>query len=100
MEPSSSWSMARFSRSERRNETISSIISGTLAASERIAPVHGMHPRERMRHFNFWFPLAQRIAKGIDALLCARFFFVTARAAKSGIKLSFVQRVQKRRGLQ
>src|SRR5713226_6802692 len=51
MEPSSSWSMARFSRSERRNETISSMIFGTVSASERIAPVQGTHPRDLMRHF-------------------------------------------------
>jgi len=46
IEPSSSWSMARFSRSERRNETISSMILGTVSASERIAPVQGTHPRD------------------------------------------------------
>src|SRR5882762_3229596 len=51
MEPSSSWSMARFSRSERRNETISWMICGTVPASERIAPVQGTHPRDLMRHF-------------------------------------------------
>src|SRR6267378_3395782 len=51
MEASSSWSMARFSRSERRNETISWMICGTVPASERIAPVQGTHPRDLMRHF-------------------------------------------------
>ena len=49
--PSSSWSMARFSRSERRNEIISLIIFGTVSASERIPPVQGAHPSERIRHF-------------------------------------------------
>ena len=42
--------MTRFSRSERRNEIISSIIFGTVSAVERIAPVHGTHPSDRMRH--------------------------------------------------
>src|SRR5215469_15719017 len=63
MEPSSSWSMARFSRSERRKEIISSMIFGTVSASERIAPVQGTQPRERMRHLtNFAFSPGRRSA--------------------------------------
>src|ERR1019366_2505156 len=50
MEPSWSWSITRFSRSDRRNSLISAMIFGTVSASERIAPVHGVHPSERMRH--------------------------------------------------
>src|SRR5438552_3727172 len=50
IEPSWSWSMTRFSRSERRNETSSSMILGSVSASERMAPVHGLQPRERIRH--------------------------------------------------
>src|SRR6267378_7725748 len=52
MEPSSSWSIARFSRSERRNETISSIIVAMESASERMAPVQGTQPSERILHLS------------------------------------------------
>src|SRR5260370_2315134 len=53
MEPSSSWSMTRFSRSDRRKPIISSIILGTASASEAMAPLQGTHPSERMRHLIF-----------------------------------------------
>ena len=46
IEPSSSWSMTRFSRSERRNEIISSMIFGTVSASERMRAGAG-HAAER-----------------------------------------------------
>ncbi len=42
--------MTRFSRSDLRNDTSSSMIFGIVSASDRIAPVHGLHPSERMRH--------------------------------------------------
>src|SRR5258706_4315751 len=48
MEPSRSWSITRFSRSELRTAASSAIIFGTVSASERIAPVQGEHPSDRM----------------------------------------------------
>ncbi len=41
IEPSSSWSMTRPCRSEWRLRSISSMISGTLAASDSMAPLSG-----------------------------------------------------------
>src|SRR4029077_16064599 len=50
IEPSWSWSMTRSWRSEWRVASGSSMIFGTVSASDRTAPVHGEQPSERMRH--------------------------------------------------
>src|SRR5262249_12259499 len=49
MEPSWSWSITRLSRSDLRNPINSSMILGIVSASDRIAPVHGLHPSDRIR---------------------------------------------------
>src|ERR1035438_3039523 len=41
--------MTRLARSEERKETSSAMMAGIVSASERMAPVHGLHPRERSR---------------------------------------------------
>src|SRR5581483_6851700 len=53
MEPSSSWSIARFSRSLRRKPISSSMIFGRVSASLRMAPVHGEQPSDLIRTFIF-----------------------------------------------
>src|ERR1700679_693277 len=49
MEPSWSWSMMRFARSDERKESNSAMILGRVSASERMAPVQGLQPSERSR---------------------------------------------------
>ena len=41
--------MTRLARSDERNESNSAMMAGIVSASERIAPVHGLHPSERSR---------------------------------------------------
>src|SRR6266566_6251042 len=58
--------MTRFSRSERRNSIISSMIKGTVSASDRIAPVQGLHPSERIRHITLC-----GFSPGISGMSCS-----------------------------
>src|SRR5258708_9890703 len=46
--------MIRFSRSDFLARKSSSIIFGTVSASDRIAPVHGVQPSDRIRHITIW----------------------------------------------
>jgi hypothetical protein len=43
--------MTRNCRSECRVAISSSMIFGTVSASDRMAPVHGEQPSDRIRHF-------------------------------------------------